>query len=591
MLQAVRGLAKAQVELWRLLVRARVPAQRVLGAFVVLMVSGLFEAAGIGMLVPLLQVLTEPAEAVPTGFVRYVVQALPGHSRDFYVFLLSAVVLTTIIFKNILAYVGIVLASKLRERAAINLRTDLFARILGSQPEALEHSSSSDVANAFLSDANRSLRAVDFSITLAQRGTITLGYVAAILWISWDLTLLTGLLGVVVGLTGYSLARRIRRAGQAFVAASSALARRFTEAYNGRFVIHASATEALEQAAFGAPSRQHAQSESISAQATGALTAVNETVGVAGAMVLVVLADRYFLANGTLDVAQFLAFGFGLVRLLPALNQVYGIQASILGLTPAIVATQRWLDLPQYPRRPFGPRPFSRLVRGIRFDAVGYGFSPDKLLFNDLSFEIAAGEMVALVGPSGCGKTTLSSLLLRLREPSSGRILFDGVDHWEFDRATFARAVAWVGQDPFIFQASVLRNVTYGVPEAMVDDAWAALATVDLDEFVRQLPNGLETEIGERGTTLSGGQRQRLAIARALVRKPQILVLDEPTSALDPETERQVVDAIEAASVGRTTLVIAHRMSTIARASSIVTLAQGRIGSIEYRDQNARATR
>jgi ABC-type multidrug transport system fused ATPase/permease subunit len=183
--------------------------------------------------------------------------------------------------------------------------------------------------------------------------------------------------------------------------------------------------------------------------------------------------------------------------------------------------------------------------------------------------------MVALVGASGAGKTTLASLLLRLREPTQGRILFDGVDHWTFERTSFAKNVAWVEQDPFLFQASVRENVAYGAPDATLDEIWEALRIVRLDEFVRTMQDGIETQVGERGTTLSGGQRQRLAIARALVRKPQVLILDEPTSALDPETEHEVVNAMEAASVGRTTLVIAHRISTVARAASVLTFRDG----------------
>lgn len=167
--------------------------------------------------------------------------------------------------------------------------------------------------------------------------------------------------------------------------------------------------------------------------------------------------------------------------------------------------------------------------------------------------------------------------------------MVDGKDYWEFDPKSYHRFVAYVEQEPFLFAATVEENVRYGAPDATREQVFEALKIVKLDELVRAMPEGLDTMIGERGATLSGGQKQRLAIARALVRAPELLILDEPTSALDPATERDVVEAIEAARAGRTAIVIAHRMGTIERADHVLHLEQGRIRALEHRGTSERS--
>ena len=213
----------------------------------------------------------------------------------------------------------------------------------------------------------------------------------------------------------------------------------------------------------------------------------------------------------------------------------------------------------------------------IVFENVKLTYETGKEALRGISFRVPAGQMVALVGASGSGKTSAASLLLRLRAPTSGRILVDGVDYWEFSPASWHRRVAIVEQEAFLFNDTIRANVAFGVPDASEVDIQEALRRAHLTEVVGSLPQGLETEVGERGTTLSGGQRQRMAIARALVRHPQVLVLDEATSALDTVSERQVQAALETATQDRTVVVIAHRLSTIRNADHIVVLEKGEI--------------
>jgi subfamily B ATP-binding cassette protein MsbA len=285
----------------------------------------------------------------------------------------------------------------------------------------------------------------------------------------------------------------------------------------------------------------------------------------------------FFVRPGHMLSSYLLAYGFVLLRLLPLLNQLYGLQGHLLYLAGGSREVQSWLDRPVYPQRPFGATEFAGLQREIRFDAVSYEYPNGHRALADVSFAVGRGETVAVVGRSGSGKSTLAALLLRLRAPVSGRILVDGRDYWEFSPESWHRATALVEQDAFLFHGTLRENIVYGSPHAGEPELRRALAIANLEDVVLELPQGLDTIVGERGAMLSGGQRQRIAIARAVVRNPSILILDEATSHLDVVSERLVQQALHRAAAGRTTLVIAHRLATIREADRIVVLDQGRV--------------
>jgi ATP-binding cassette subfamily B protein len=206
-----------------------------------------------------------------------------------------------------------------------------------------------------------------------------------------------------------------------------------------------------------------------------------------------------------------------------------------------------------------------------------YPSRPDQPSLADLSLDIAPGETVAIVGPSGAGKTTLFQLLLRFYDPQTGNIRLDGVDIRSLKLQDLRNAIGIVPQDTVVFSANAMENIRYGRPEATDAEVIDAAKLAAAHEFIERLPEGYQSFLGERGVRLSGGQRQRIAIARALLKNPPLLLLDEATSALDAESERLVQRALEAAMVDRTTLVIAHRLATVQRATRIVVMEQGRI--------------
>ena len=213
----------------------------------------------------------------------------------------------------------------------------------------------------------------------------------------------------------------------------------------------------------------------------------------------------------------------------------------------------------------------------IEFDAVSFAYRPDVPVLEEISFRVEPGSSLALVGPTGVGKTTIASLIPRFYDPTAGRVLVDGRDLREVSIESLRRRISLVLQDVFLFNGTVADNILYGTPGATEAAMRKAAALAQADRFIMELPEGYETKIGERGVKLSGGQKQRLAIARAILRDTPILILDEATSAVDSETEAEIQAALRALAKGRTTVVIAHRLSTVREADQILVLSDGQI--------------
>jgi ATP-binding cassette, subfamily B, bacterial len=246
----------------------------------------------------------------------------------------------------------------------------------------------------------------------------------------------------------------------------------------------------------------------------------------------------------------------------------------------AMASTRRILDLlAVQPAITPGAATLPATGRGeVRFDAVDFSYSADAMpVLRGFHLHVPAGETHAIVGSTGAGKSTVVKLLLRLYEPTAGTVRLDGVDVRDLTFGSLRGAMGYVGQDVFLFQGSVRENVAYGRPDAPLEEVVAAARLAEADEFVRELPRGYDTVVGERGQKLSGGQRQRLSIARAILRDPRILVLDEATSAVDNETEAAIQRSLEAVGRDRTVVVIAHRLSTVRHADRIHVLEAGRV--------------
>jgi ATP-binding cassette subfamily B protein len=281
------------------------------------------------------------------------------------------------------------------------------------------------------------------------------------------------------------------------------------------------------------------------------------------------------MTAGTL--VQFLIYSIMVAGGVAALSEIWGELQRAAGATERLVEL---LSIEDTVQDPSAPRTLSTPVSGaITFDAVTFHYPqrPNTVALDDVAFQVAAGETVAIVGPSGAGKSTIIQMLLRFYDPEAGGITIDGVNLRDMARHDFRQHIALVPQDAAIFAVSAMENIRFGRPEASDADVIAAAKAAAAHDFISALPDGYDTYVGERGVMLSGGQKQRIAIARAILRDAPILLLDEATSALDAESERLVQAAVENLSADRTTLVIAHRLATVKKADRILVMDQGKI--------------
>ncbi|HTH00965.1 MAG TPA: ABC transporter ATP-binding protein [Vicinamibacterales bacterium] len=536
-----------------------------------------FEGAGVGLLVPLLSLLLGGENATPMRPLQWLADELPGHSAAFYVAIICAAIVVAIAAKNVAAYVSQVLAADLKKRISITLRDALFRRLHTADLDVFDRSPGGEIANVFLVETYRVTLAIDVLVATLQRSAIGLFYLGALCYISWQLTLLVMALAGAIGSVLAFVYRRITMAGVELTDLNHRIASLLTQSFAGVRIVRATNSQAQVITAFQALSTAQARAEERSTHASSLLFPLTETLAVVGAMLIVCCAYIFFVRTGHMLSSYLLAYGFMLLRLLPLLNQLYGLQGHLLYLAGGVREVQVWLDTPVYPERPFGTRVYTPVRDAVRFERVSYTYPNGATALQDVEFSVAAGQTVAIVGASGSGKSTLAALLLRFRAPTRGSITVDGVDYWEYSPDSWHRATALVEQDAFLFHGTLRENIVYGFDRATPAALQRAIDVANLSDVVAQLPQGLDTLVGERGAMVSGGQRQRIAIARAVIRDPSILILDEATSHLDSVSEQLVQQALLNASRGRTTIVIAHRLSTIREADKLIVLEHGRL--------------
>jgi subfamily B ATP-binding cassette protein MsbA len=296
-----------------------------------------------------------------------------------------------------------------------------------------------------------------------------------------------------------------------------------------------------------------------------------------GLIVLVIVAVHFFVMTDQMSAAALLTFFFALFRLLPLVQMINETRSQWAVSQSALDEFAAILRRDDKPYITTGSVPLTQLRKGFRLENVSFGYEPGQTVLKNISTQVERGKTTAIVGASGAGKTTLVDLIARLHEPDSGRILLDGRDLRTYTSESLRNKIAIVSQNTFLFHDTVTANIAYGLDDISMEKIrWAADKANAID-FIEELENGFDTELGDRGERLSGGQRQRISIARALLRDPEILILDEATSSLDSVTERLVQDSLEYLMEGRTVVVIAHRLSTIENADNVLVLEDGRI--------------
>jgi ABC-type multidrug transport system fused ATPase/permease subunit len=292
---------------------------------------------------------------------------------------------------------------------------------------------------------------------------------------------------------------------------------------------------------------------------------------------LILLLAAFHVISGQLTVGELLVILAYVSDIHGPIEEIGGTLASVQSSLASAERSLEVLDTVPEVRDRAGAKALERVAGAVAFEHVSFAYDPEQPVLHQVSFSAEPGEVVAIVGPTGAGKTTLASLLIRFYDPGSGRIALDGHDLRDLTVRTLRQNIALVLQEPVLFSGTILENIAYGRPSAAVEDVVAAAKAANAHDFIMALPNGYAAEVGERGVRLSGGERQRLCVARAFLMDAPVLILDEPTSSIDSRTELVIIEALDRLMVGRTTFIIAHRLSTVRRADQILVLDEGRI--------------
>ena len=470
--------------------------------------------------------------------------------------------------------------SLLGERVVADLRRQLYGHLVGLDAEFHDRTRSGELVSRLSADSELLRSVVGSSMSVALRSSITVIGSIVMLFVTSPKLAAYALVGIPLAVLPIVLgARRLEKASRASqdrVADANTLA---SETLGAVRTVQAHAREPYELKRFGDAVSVAVETARKRIRAQSLVTATVITL-VFGAVVLVLWSGAHDVIGGRMttgELGQFVFYALIGGGSVGALAEVWnelqraaggmGRIAELLNETPTI-------------RAPASPRRLPAPVKGeIRFDNVSFHYlsRPDLPALDDFNLTVNPGETVALVGPSGAGKSTVFSMLLRFHDAQSGSVRIDGVDLRDLDPAHLREHIALVPQQPTIFAASAAENIRYGKLDATDAELQAAAEAAEADDFIRELPGGFDSQLGERGARLSGGQQQRIAIARALLKDAPILLLDEATSALDAQSERAVQHALERLMAGRTTLVIAHRLATVLKANRIVVMDRGRI--------------
>ncbi len=472
------------------------------------------------------------------------------------------------------------LVTRLGERVVADIRKALFDRVLGMSPAFFERVLTGEVLSRITTDTTLILSVIGSSVSVALRNVLILfGGLGLLLLTSAKLTGLVLLVVPAIIVPIIVLGRKLRalsRENQDWIAVSSGAA---SEALSSVQTVQAFTHEGATRGQFAEVTEKSFGAAKARIKVRAVMTMIVIFLVFAGVVGVLWIGARD-VRGGTMSVGaliQFVIYAVMVAGAVGALSEIWGEIQRAAGATERLVELLGTEDSVQDKARPLAlPRP----VRGeIAFQDVTFRYParPEASALNGISLHVKPGETVALVGPSGAGKTTILQLLMRFYDPQAGQILLDGVALTDLARADFRQSIALVPQDPVIFATSARENIRFGRLEATDAEVEAAARAAAAHDFLSALPQGYDSNLGERGVMLSGGQKQRVAIARAILRDAPILLLDEATSALDAESERLVQAAVDKLAEGRTTLVVAHRLATVKRADRIVVFDQGQI--------------
>ncbi|WP_373533915.1 ABC transporter ATP-binding protein [Microcoleus sp.] len=548
------------------------------------MLASLSDGFGISLFIPFLQTLQQEQSQTLSGnsFIDSLMKIFAAVPDSYRVLIIPLCILVSILIKNLIVYSNAILFAWLNSRISNRLRCQIFNQILTVSYSFLERSESGKMMNILATESWQTSKALNIFVNLISNASTIIVLATLLLLISWRLTLIISISLFLISQFIHFVTHRVKQLAQQAVEANSTLAVRMWEGLGGMRAIRSFGREPYEQERFDRAS-EYVRNTFLQLDVLGGI--INPLYEVLSAVLLLVILGISLLQNQS-AMPTLLTFLFILYRLQPQVQQLDVARVGLISTASSAQLVMSFLETADKPYIVSGNVPFDKLKQAIYFESVSLTYNPeDQPAIQDVSIEFKRGQTTALVGPSGAGKSSIISLLCRFYEPTSGGIYIDNSPLQELNLKDWRREIAIVSQEVHIFSGTVKDNIAYGRLEATEAEIFEAAKLANAHNFISQLPEGYDTKVGDRGVRLSGGQRQRIALARAIVRDPDILILDEATNALDSIAENLIQEALNTLRQNRTVIVIAHRLSTIENADKIIVMENGRAieqGNLQY---------
>lgn len=499
-----------------------------------------------------------------------------GYNESFQLIVTFAIlVVAIIIVKVVFVYIREYLMSSVQQKILLRFRVELFDTILFLPVRYFDSEKTGRIMSRITNDVNALEQSLYLIVEIAQNIVYTVVFATALFYTNWQLTLFTILIFTISGVISRRFGDRIRIHSHHLTNTLADISSFLQEKINAIRVVKSFTREEHEQKTFRQKAEANYHHSMKIVRTMAYLSPTNELFNTLVTSLLVVFTGYLFI-QGTMTIESMVYF---LLLMISLAKPVKALGEGVARLQKTLVSAQYIFEMLDLEKEKLSPGTTKvELTRGeVEFRNVSFSYHDDIPALQNISFHVRPGEKVALVGPSGSGKTTLINLIPRFYQPTSGTIFIDGHETSTMGLTDLRAQIGIVPQEVMLFAGTVEDNIRYGRLEATDEEVREAARMANAHEFIEQLENGYHTEIGERGVQLSGGQRQRIAIARAILRNPRILLLDEATSALDTESEQMVQEALTRLMQGRTTFIIAHRLSTVYRCDRIMVLERGRL--------------
>lgn len=548
-------------------------------AIVFTFLAAAFEGFGVGFILSFIQSFTKPdAAPIQTGidWIDTVILGVNAPATE-RLYRITGLILITTLLRLSFTYFGQLYSFLAQVHLGYQLRLRIFEQLQALSLAYFSKTRSGNLVNSLTGEIRQITMAMMIFSTLITQTEVLIVFIVSMLWLSWQLTFISIALLILVSVGLSTLLRKVREASFDVTTANAQYTSVSMEFIQGIRTVQAFAGQEYERQRCSEANAQIVWAMNKAMVIRALVEPLSEGAGILMLIGILVAGFAYLIPQGYLESASFLTFLVVLLRITPIIRQLNSIRARLSNLSGSFDNIQQLLRTDDKSYMKNGSLRFTGLKQAIEFQDVDFCYEDGEPVLEQIDLTIPQGTTVALVGGSGAGKSTLADLIPRFYDVTHGKITIDGIDLREFDLNSIRQKISVVSQNTFIFNASVRDNIAYALSEVSEIEVREAARQANALEFIEDMPEGFATQLGDRGVRLSGGQRQRIAIARALLRNPDILILDEATSALDSVSERLIQQSLEKLTVGRTVIAIAHRLSTIVKADKILVLERGRI--------------